>query len=181
MVDGCRSKLVNVVTGALLFLLYTSELFFLLENKLVGYADDPTLITVVPSTGVWVTKLNKSDKDDDSLQITLSASQVIPINNWPNCAKRPWWPSYIGIFELWHFIPRWLLRIFFARFPEQLLRGLGSWESPGENLIIYCSMRDDFGALSCPFGVPYISVVLGCRYTPTGLGRQSCKFKLFVC
>ena len=52
MVDGCRSKLVNVVTGALLFLLYTSELFFLLENKLVGYADDPTLITVVLSTGV---------------------------------------------------------------------------------------------------------------------------------
>ena len=40
MVDGCRSKLVNVVSGVqhcsvlgpLLFLLYTSELFSILEN-----------------------------------------------------------------------------------------------------------------------------------------------------
>ena len=45
MVDGCQSKLVNVVSGvpqgrvlgALLFLLYTSELFSILENKLIGY------------------------------------------------------------------------------------------------------------------------------------------------
>ena len=48
LVDGCRSKLVNVVSGMpqgsvlgpLLFLLYTSELFSILENKLIGYADD---------------------------------------------------------------------------------------------------------------------------------------------
>ena len=57
MVDGCRSKLVNVVSGVpqgsvlgpLLFLLYTSELFSILEKKLIGYADDSTLIVVVPS------------------------------------------------------------------------------------------------------------------------------------
>ena len=55
MVDGCRSKLVNVVSGVpqgsvfcpLLFLLYTSELFSTLENKLIGYADDSTLMAVV--------------------------------------------------------------------------------------------------------------------------------------
>ena len=62
LVDGCRSKLVNVVSGVpqgsvmgpLLFLLYTSELFSILENKLIGHADDSTLI-VVRSPGVRVT------------------------------------------------------------------------------------------------------------------------------
>ena len=37
-----------------MFLLYTSELFSNLENKLIGYADDSTLIAVVPSPGVRV-------------------------------------------------------------------------------------------------------------------------------
>ena len=54
MVDGCRSKLVNVasglpqgsVLGPLLFLLYTSDLFSILENKPICYADDSTLIAV---------------------------------------------------------------------------------------------------------------------------------------
>ena len=49
MVNGCRSKLVNIVSGvpqgsvlgALLFLLYTSELFSILENKLIGYLMTP--------------------------------------------------------------------------------------------------------------------------------------------
>ena len=62
MVDGCPSKLVNVVSGVpqgsvsgpLLFLLYTSELFSILENKLIGYADNSTLMAVVPSPGVRV-------------------------------------------------------------------------------------------------------------------------------
>ena len=50
IVDDCRSKLVNVVSGVpqgsvlcqLLFLLYTSELFSILKNKLISYADDST-------------------------------------------------------------------------------------------------------------------------------------------
>ena len=62
MMDGCRSKLVNVVSGVpqgsvlglLLFLQYTSELFSILKNKLIGYADDATLMAVVPSPGVRV-------------------------------------------------------------------------------------------------------------------------------
>ena len=49
MVDGCRRKLVNVVSGAphgsvlipLLLLLYASELFSILENKLISCADTP--------------------------------------------------------------------------------------------------------------------------------------------
>ena len=54
-VNGCLSKLVDVVSGvpqgsvlgSLLFLMFTSVLFFILENKLIGYADDSTLMTVV--------------------------------------------------------------------------------------------------------------------------------------
>ena len=60
MVDSCRNKLVNVVSGVpqvsvlapLLFLLYTSELFSILENKEIGYADDSTSMAVAPSPGV---------------------------------------------------------------------------------------------------------------------------------
>ena len=59
MVDGRRSKVVNVVSGMpqgsvlgpLLFILYTYELFYILENKLISYADDSTFIAVVPSPG----------------------------------------------------------------------------------------------------------------------------------
>ena len=42
------------VLGPLFFLLYTSELFYILESKLIGYADDFTLMAVVPSPGVRV-------------------------------------------------------------------------------------------------------------------------------
>ena len=42
------------VLGPLLFLLYTSELFTILENKLIGYADDSTLMAVVPSPSARV-------------------------------------------------------------------------------------------------------------------------------
>ena len=63
MEDGCRSKLANVLSGVpqgnvlgpLLSLLHTSELFSILENRLMGYADDSTLMAVVPSPGVRVT------------------------------------------------------------------------------------------------------------------------------
>ena len=63
MVGGCRSKLVSVISGVtqgsifapLLFLLYSSELFTFLENKLFDYADDSTSMGFVPSPGVKVT------------------------------------------------------------------------------------------------------------------------------
>ena len=113
MVDGCQSKLGSVVSGVLqgsvlyplLFLLFTSELFFILEHKLIGYADDSTLIAVVPSPGVrltvaeslirdlgrvsewcdlWEMRLNQ---DCDSLQVTHNASPVTPTNYWQNCAQ----------------------------------------------------------------------------------------------
>ena len=71
MVDGCRSKLVNVVPGVsqgsvlgpLLFLLYTSEHFSIQENKLIGYADDSILIAVVPSPGDRVAVAESLSRD----------------------------------------------------------------------------------------------------------------------
>ena len=56
MADGYLSKLVNVVSGVpqgvvdpLLFLLHSSDLFSIQENKLTDYSVDSTLMAVVPS------------------------------------------------------------------------------------------------------------------------------------
>ena len=52
MVDGFRSKLVNVISGVPQgcvlgpLLLYTSEIFYILENKQIGYADDSTMMVL---------------------------------------------------------------------------------------------------------------------------------------
>ena len=65
MVDSYPSKLVKVVSGVphgsvldlLLFLLCTSEHFYILENFGLhsGFADDSTLMAVVPFPGVRIT------------------------------------------------------------------------------------------------------------------------------
>ena len=57
VVDGSQGKLVNVVSGVplenvlgmQLLLLYIAELSSIVANKLHGYADDSTLVVVVPS------------------------------------------------------------------------------------------------------------------------------------
>ena len=51
------------VLGPLLFLLYTSELFSILENKLIGYAYDSTLMAVVPSPAARVTVVESLNRD----------------------------------------------------------------------------------------------------------------------
>ena len=71
MDDDCKSKLVNIVPGVpqgsvldpLLFLLYTSVLFLILENKLIGYADDSTLKALVPSTIIIVAVADSLSRD----------------------------------------------------------------------------------------------------------------------
>ena len=71
MVDGCCSKLVNVVSGVpqgsvlgpQLFLLYTTELFSIVENNLYGYTDDSTLVAVVPSPGKRVAVSESMNRD----------------------------------------------------------------------------------------------------------------------
>ena len=50
-----RLKNTNQRLGPLLFLLYTWEPFYILENKLIGYADVSTLMAVVPTPDVRVT------------------------------------------------------------------------------------------------------------------------------
>ena len=91
MGDGCRSKLVNVVSGVpqgsvlgpLLFLLYTSELFSIWESKLISYADDSTLMAVMPSPGVRVAvaeslirDLGKDSEWCDHWRMKLNASKT---------------------------------------------------------------------------------------------------------
>ena len=91
MPQGC-------VLGPELFLLYTADLFFVVENKLYVYADDSTLAAVVPSPGervavkepmnrdlnrvsmwcdLWGMKLNANTaQDNDGLQLTHNLSQL---------------------------------------------------------------------------------------------------------
>ena len=55
MVDGAASECISIiysvpqgsVLGPLLFVLYTSEMFELVENKLFAYADDSTLLAII--------------------------------------------------------------------------------------------------------------------------------------
>ena len=45
------------------FLLYTAELFSIVENKLYGFADDSTLVAVVPSPGERVAVSESMNRD----------------------------------------------------------------------------------------------------------------------
>ena len=67
----------------LLFLLYTSEHFFILVNKLIGFVDDSTLIDVVPSPGIRVAiaeslirDLDRVSEWCDLLGMKLNASKT---------------------------------------------------------------------------------------------------------
>ena len=70
MVDGCKIKL-NVVSGcrrAVFWAHYCSSyaprsFFSILENKLIGYADDSTLIAVVSYPGIRVTVAESLSRD----------------------------------------------------------------------------------------------------------------------
>ena len=88
----------------LLFLLYTSELFFILENMLIGYADDSTLMDVVPSIGVGVTVAESLIRDlgrvsewCDLWGMKLNASKTKTIIiSWSSTMHPKSTPSTIG-------------------------------------------------------------------------------------
>ena len=78
VVDGCRSKLVNLVSGVpkgrvldpQFFLLYTTELFSIVENMLYGCADDSTLVAVVPSPAERVAVTESLNRDLNRVSVT---------------------------------------------------------------------------------------------------------------
>ena len=46
-----------------MFLLYNSQLLFILQNKLYGHADDSTFLAVVPTQGVRATVAQTLNRD----------------------------------------------------------------------------------------------------------------------
>ena len=104
MVVSCLSELVNVVSrvpqgsllGLFLFLLYTLELFSILGNKLIDYAGDCTLLSVVPSQGVRVTvgkslirDLIKVSEWFDLWGMKLNASKTKTMIDSRSCTMHP--------------------------------------------------------------------------------------------
>ena len=75
MVDGCRRKLVNVVSGvpqgsvlgAQLILLNTEEHFSMVEKKLYGYVDDSSLMAVMASPCERVVVSESMNRDLNSV------------------------------------------------------------------------------------------------------------------
>ena len=178
----CRSKLVDVVSrvsqgsvlGPLLSLLYTSELFFILENKLIGDADDSTLMSVLPSPGVRVTVADSLIRDlgrdgewCDLWGMKLNASKIKTKIVSRSCTMHPQSPTLTsggtGLKESDDLV---ILGVTFdskmtfekhlhlvSRAASQRLGILKSWQ---------CSMINHFlgaafGVLSCHFG--YCSTV----------------------
>ena len=104
VVDGCHSKLVNVVSGVPqgsvlglpLFFLYTAELFSVVENKLYSYADDSTLVAVVPSPGERVAVSQSMNCDLNSVSVwcnlwgmKLNVSKIMTIIVSRSCTVHP--------------------------------------------------------------------------------------------
>ena len=104
VVNGCRSKLVNMVSGVpqgsvfgpQLFFLYTAELFFILENMLYGYVDDSTLVAVVPSPGERVAVSEFMNRDLNNVNVwcnlwgmKLNASRTKTMRVSRSCTVHP--------------------------------------------------------------------------------------------
>ena len=119
VVDGCRSKLVNVVSvvlrarvlGLQLFLLLTEELFSTEENKFYGYADDTILVAVVPSPGerVAVTESMNRDQNRVSVWCNLGEWNWMRVRLHYDSVKVKWF----SILVLWT-VDSWVRKSFIA-------------------------------------------------------------------
>ena len=152
------------VLGPLLFLLYTSELFSILQNKLIGNADDSTLMAVVPSPGVRVAVAESLIRDhgrvsewcDLGMKLNTNKTKTMIVSR--SRTMHPQSPSLIiGGTVLKESDDLVILGVTFdskMTFEKHLRSvSIASWE-----------MLSGF----CPasFGVLFCSLVLGCRYTP---------------
>ena len=171
--------------GPLLSLLYTSELFSILENKLIGYADDSTLMAVVPSTGVRVTVAESLIRDlgrvsdwCDLWGMKLNASKTKTMIVSRSRTMQPQSPTLtIGGTVLNESDDFVILGVTFyskltfekhlrlvSRAASQRLGILRkSWRVFHDRRLLERCFR---GFCSARFGVLFCSVVLGCRYTP---------------
>ena len=94
-IDGSFSEYVNVVSGVpqgsvlgpLLFVIYTADLFDVVENRLVNYADDSTLFSICnrPSDREYVAQSINRDLEQISLwcdrwMMKLNPSETSKVN-----------------------------------------------------------------------------------------------------
>ena len=136
--------------GPLLFLLYTSELFSILENMLIGYADDSTLMAIGPSPGFRVTvaeslirDLGRVSECCDLWRMKLNASKTKTMIVLKESVDL----VILGV----TFDSKMTFESIFAPSPEHLLKDSVSRGSPTECYIIDRFYGDAFRGFSCPF------------------------------
>ena len=169
------------VWGPLLFILYTSELFSILENKLIGYADDSTLMAVAPSLGVRVAVAESLIRDLGrvsewcalwSMKLNGSKTKTTIVSSSRTMhPQSP--PLTIGVTVLKESDDLVILGVTFnsKMIFEKHLRSvsraasqrLGIWRAFHDRSLLGRCFR---GFCPASFGVLFCSLVHGCRYTP---------------
>ena len=64
------------ILGPQSFLLFTAELFSIVENKLYGYADDSSLVAVVPSPGERVAVSESMNRDLNMVSVWCNLWEI---------------------------------------------------------------------------------------------------------
>ena len=121
MVDGFRSNWLTwckeclrvVFLGPKLFLVYTADLLSIEENKLYGYADDFTLVAVVPSPGERVA-INRVSVWCDLWDMKLNSSKTkTMIFSRSRTVHPQWTPLTLSVTELKESVDLVMLRVTF--------------------------------------------------------------------